>query len=159
MHYSQYKAVSMEMEIAYDVKWATLRWLPTLTVRRPRWHAIKRKESMDETSTSMTGLSWRRRFSRDVNDVSHSILSFQEHFDVQYLTREQEVEQRPTNELMEKVILWSFRFIMENLTDQYNINSAKAVLKFKIKWNKCIAGRNAYKIYLPSHVNQVIFPV
>ena len=41
------------------------------------------------------------------------VVSFQDYYDVQYLTRKQEVEQRPTNQTMEKYV--KFRFIMKKL--------------------------------------------
>ena len=58
-------------------------------------------------------------------------ISFQEHFDAQCLNREQEVEQRTTDEFIEKCfseVLGTSRKLL-GLNDQYNIKSAKAVLK------------------------------
>ena len=59
------------------------------------------------------------------------VVSFQEHFDVQYLNREQEVKQSTTNKFMEKCfseVLSSSGKIL-GLNEQYNIYSTKAMLK------------------------------
>ena len=53
------------MEFAYDVKWATFQMVSD-AYRQPR------QRHKREMSKSMMGLSLRRGFSQDVNDVTHS---------------------------------------------------------------------------------------